>query len=103
MCEGEDKAAERDRCWLDAVTNTPDSVKLKDCRIPGPAITTDGLRKAVLALSDSAGPLFALLMEFNPLLPGQAQPVLGDPWVTVQPLTGRRWPSPATAATSCSS
>lgn len=58
---------------------------LKDCRIPGPGITTDGLRKAVLALSDSAGPLFALLMEFNPLLPGQAQPVLGDPWVTVQP------------------
>lgn len=29
MCEGEDKAAERDRCWLDAVRNTPDSAKLK--------------------------------------------------------------------------
>lgn len=53
----------------------------KDCRVPGPAVTVDGLRMVVLALSGSAGPSFALLMEFNPLLPGQAQPVLGDPWV----------------------
>lgn len=29
--------------------------------------------------------LSALLVKFSPLLPGQAQPALGDPWVTIQP------------------
>lgn len=36
----------------------------------------------MLALTVSAGRPSALLVEFNPLLPGQVQPVLGDPWVT---------------------
>ncbi|XP_035306566.1 testis-specific gene 13 protein isoform X3 [Cricetulus griseus] len=58
---------------------------LEDCRIPGPAIKM-GWRKVVLALEVSASLPSALLMEFNLLLPGQDQPVLGDPWVTDQPL-----------------
>lgn len=36
----------------------------------------------MLALAVSAGRPSALLLEFSPLLPGQVQPVLGDPWVT---------------------
>lgn len=44
----------------------------------------DGLRRVELALMLSAGLLSALRMEFSPQLPGQAQPALRDPWVTVQ-------------------
>lgn len=57
---------------------------LKDYRIPRPG-SPIGWRKVVLAPVPSARPLSALLGEFSPLLPGQAQPTLGDPWVTVQP------------------
>lgn len=34
----------------------------------------------MLVLTVSAGRPSAPLVEFNPLLPGQVQPPLGDPW-----------------------